>query len=88
MAALGRLVYYAKPGEDPYLTLPDQTDEDDEEDLRILPSENLVVVGHTEEELSTLEVYCKPATSIQWAESQNKRLCLLSLIVHGSSPTS
>lgn len=45
-------------GEDPYISLPTQQDEDEErEELQILPTDNLVLATKTEDEVSHLEVY-------------------------------
>ncbi|ANB13903.1 Pwp1p [Sugiyamaella lignohabitans] len=52
------LAYY-EPGEkDPYITLPNAEDEDEErEELQILPSDNLILATKTEDDISYLEVY-------------------------------
>lgn len=52
------LAYY-KPGEkDPYLELPEGQEEDEErEELQILPTDNLLVAGKVEDEVAHLEVY-------------------------------
>lgn len=50
------LAYY-KPGEeDPYLVLPEDEDEEREE-LQILPTDNLLLAGKVEDEVAHLEVY-------------------------------
>ncbi|KAG6910832.1 hypothetical protein DXG01_007147 [Tephrocybe rancida] len=50
------LTYYRDNEEDPYITLKD--DEDDErEELEVLPTDNLIVIAKTEDEISQLEVY-------------------------------
>jgi periodic tryptophan protein 1 len=56
-AGLRGLVYYSRADEDPYLELPGQVDAEEDEDLKVLASENLVVAGRTEEEMSYLDIY-------------------------------
>lgn len=50
---------YHKPGEeDPYLVLPEGEDDDEErEELQILPTDNLLLAGKVEDEVAHLEVY-------------------------------
>lgn len=54
----GDLAVYADPRDDPLLDadLPDE-EEDDVEDFLIRGTDNLIVVGHVQGDLSTLEVY-------------------------------
>ncbi|CAN6609558.1 hypothetical protein TRVA0_004S01376 [Trichomonascus vanleenenianus] len=51
--------FYEGEGEkDPYITLPDAQEQDEErEELQILPTDNLVLAARTEDNLSYLEVY-------------------------------
>ncbi|KAL1901969.1 rRNA-processing protein [Sporothrix stenoceras] len=54
------LAYYESNKEDPYITLEDANNEDedeDREDLQILASDNLVLAAKVEDELAHLEVY-------------------------------
>ncbi|KAJ2959691.1 hypothetical protein NQZ79_g4861 [Umbelopsis isabellina] len=52
------LTYYANNQEDPYITLKDVADEDDErQELEVLPTDNLIVAAKTEDDLSHLEIY-------------------------------
>jgi len=52
------LTYYASNAEDPYITLKDVADDEDErEELEILPTDNLIVAAKTEDDLSHLEIY-------------------------------
>ncbi|CAG8443943.1 10865_t:CDS:10 [Ambispora leptoticha] len=51
------LTYYASNEEDPYLTLNDEEDGSEAEDLRILKTDNLLVAAKTEDEISQLEIY-------------------------------
>lgn len=50
------LTYYASNREDPYITLRDDKDED-EEDLLIEPTDNLLLAAKTEDDISHLEIY-------------------------------
>lgn len=52
------LAYYENNKEDPYITIPDEEDENEErEDLQILATDNLVLAAKVEDELAHLEVY-------------------------------
>ncbi|KAG6862516.1 hypothetical protein C0995_000064 [Termitomyces sp. Mi166 len=50
------LTYYKDNEEDPYITLKED-DNDEREELEILPTDNLVVIAKTEDEISQLEIY-------------------------------
>ncbi|ORY80788.1 WD40-repeat-containing domain protein [Protomyces lactucae-debilis] len=56
------LAYHAHGEADPYITLAnapgnDEEDEDDREDLQILPTDNIILAAKTEDDVSHLEVY-------------------------------
>ncbi|KAJ6260717.1 LOW QUALITY PROTEIN: hypothetical protein Dda_4946 [Drechslerella dactyloides] len=51
------LSYYENNAEDPYITLPDNEDDSEREELQVLPSDNLLLAGRFEDELAHLEVY-------------------------------
>lgn len=53
------LTYYESNKEDPYITIPDGEDdeEDDREELQILATDNLLLAAKVEDELAHLEVY-------------------------------
>ncbi|KAK8019480.1 WD domain-containing protein [Apiospora arundinis] len=53
------LAYYESNKEDPYITIPDGQDDEDEdrEDLQILATDNLLLAAKVEDELAHLEVY-------------------------------
>ncbi|KAB5530489.1 WD40-repeat-containing domain protein [Coniochaeta sp. 2T2.1] len=53
------LAYYESNQDDPYITLKDVPDEDDEdrEDLQILATDNLLLAAKIEDEMAHLEVY-------------------------------
>ncbi|KAG6841155.1 hypothetical protein C0991_001283 [Blastosporella zonata] len=50
------LTYYRNNEEDPYITLKED-EEDEREELEVLPTDNLIVIAKTEDEISQLEVY-------------------------------
>ncbi|OJD29293.1 transducin family protein [Diplodia corticola] len=52
------LVYHENNDDDPYITMPDNVDDDVErEDLQILDTDNLVLAARIEDEMAHLEVY-------------------------------
>lgn len=51
------LTYYKDNSEDPYITLKEDEDDNEREDLEILPTDNLLVIAKTEDEISQLEIY-------------------------------
>ncbi|KAK7690497.1 hypothetical protein QCA50_005595 [Cerrena zonata] len=53
------LTYYRNNDEDPYITLKEDPDdnEDEREELQIFPTDNLIVIAKTEDEISQLEIY-------------------------------
>lgn len=53
------LQFYKSNDEDPYITLKDDAEDDDEEReaLEVLPSDNLVISAKTEDEVSMIEAY-------------------------------
>lgn len=55
---LGTMAVHASNDEDPLVTLKDEQDDDSEtENHAILPTDNLIAVGHVEGEAAILEVY-------------------------------
>ncbi|XP_021362950.1 periodic tryptophan protein 1 homolog [Mizuhopecten yessoensis] len=56
LKGLGNLVYYTSNDDDPYITLKDEKDSDDEE-YEIKNTDNMVVVGKATEECCSLDVY-------------------------------
>ncbi|KAK6517429.1 hypothetical protein TWF281_004086 [Arthrobotrys megalospora] len=51
------LAYHDNNADDPYITIPDNQDDDEREELQILPSDNLLLAGRFEDDLAHLEVY-------------------------------
>ncbi|KIM84807.1 hypothetical protein PILCRDRAFT_369772 [Piloderma croceum F 1598] len=51
------LTYYKDNEEDPYITLKEDETDNEQEDLKILPTDNLLVVAKTEDDISQLEIY-------------------------------
>ena len=52
-----QLSYYDSNKDDPYITLKDDDEEEDKEDLQILATDNLILSAKVEDELAHLEVY-------------------------------
>ncbi|KAF8440360.1 transductin family protein/WD-40 repeat family protein [Boletus edulis BED1] len=50
------LTFYRDNTEDPYITLKEE-DDDERQDVEILPTDNLLVTAKTEDEISQLEIY-------------------------------
>jgi hypothetical protein len=58
LLGIGNLAIYSSNTSDPYVTLGANEDVDsEEEDDRINPKDNLILVGHVEGDASILEVY-------------------------------
>ncbi|KAJ7675684.1 WD40-repeat-containing domain protein [Mycena polygramma] len=51
------LTYYRDNEQDPYITLKEDEADDEREELEVLPTDNLLVVAKTEDEISQLEIY-------------------------------
>lgn len=54
------LAYYKDQNDDPYITLPegdDQSDEEERDELQILPTDNMVLAARIEDEVAHLEMY-------------------------------
>eukprot|EP00124_Ichthyophonus_hoferi_P004764 Ihof_evm1s570 gene=Ihof_evmTU1s570 len=56
-AGLEGLVYHATNENDPYITMKNVDDDDEIEDFTIKPTDNLILVGQSEEEECRVEVY-------------------------------
>ncbi|XP_068217673.1 periodic tryptophan protein 1 homolog [Palaemon carinicauda] len=55
---LGKMAIHASSDDDPFITVKDKDDDDsEEENHEILPSDNLIAVGHVEGDAAILEVY-------------------------------
>jgi hypothetical protein len=76
---------------DPYVTKPEDEDSEEEEDFNLLPTDNLIAVGHVEGDAAILEIYgkllCKKRENSLLTLSLDisvyyllaKKLCLLTL---------
>jgi hypothetical protein len=51
------LTFYRDNADDPYITLKENDEDDERQDLEILPTDNLLVTAKTEDEISQLEIY-------------------------------
>lgn len=51
------LAYYESNKEDPYITLQDDEEDEEREDLQVLATDNLILSAKVEDELAHLEVY-------------------------------
>ncbi|KAF5376526.1 hypothetical protein D9757_008305 [Collybiopsis confluens] len=51
------IAHYKSNDEDPYITLKDNDSDDEREELEILPTDNLLVVAKTEDEISQLQIH-------------------------------
>lgn len=51
------LAVFQNNSEDPYITVKDEDDDEDKQDENIKPTDNLILSGKTEEDVSYLEVY-------------------------------
>ncbi|ETW83317.1 hypothetical protein HETIRDRAFT_383395 [Heterobasidion irregulare TC 32-1] len=51
------LTYHRDNDEDPYITLKEDDEENEREELEVLPTDNLLVVAKTEDEVSQLDIY-------------------------------
>ncbi|KHJ34747.1 putative wd repeat-containing protein [Erysiphe necator] len=55
---LRSLIYYESNADDPYITLPENEEEDEErQELQILPTDNLIIAAKVEDEVANLEIY-------------------------------
>lgn len=51
------LAYHQPNEEDPYLVIPEDEDDEEREELQIMPTDNLLLAGKVEDEVAHLEVY-------------------------------
>lgn len=51
------LAYHQPNESDPYLVIPEDEDDDEREELQIMPTDNLLLAGKVEDEVAHLEVY-------------------------------
>ncbi|KAL4064360.1 WD40-repeat-containing domain protein [Scleroderma yunnanense] len=51
------LTFYRDNADDPYITLKEDPEDDEREELEVFPTDNLIVTAKTEDEVSQLEIY-------------------------------
>lgn len=51
------LAYHQPNEEDPYLVMPEEEEDEERDELQILPTDNLLLAGKVEDEVAHLEVY-------------------------------
>ncbi|EPS38824.1 hypothetical protein H072_7426 [Dactylellina haptotyla CBS 200.50] len=51
------LAYYGNNSEDPYITIPDNEDDSEREELQVFATDNMLLAGRFEDDLAQLEVY-------------------------------
>ncbi|KDQ57139.1 hypothetical protein JAAARDRAFT_58614 [Jaapia argillacea MUCL 33604] len=51
------LKYYRDNEDDPYITLKDDPEDDERQELEVLPTDNLLITAKTADEISQLEIY-------------------------------
>jgi len=51
------LTYYRNNDDDPYITLKEDEESEERAELEVLPTDNMIVVAKTEDEISQLEIY-------------------------------
>ncbi|KAI6024820.1 transductin family protein/WD-40 repeat family protein [Pisolithus microcarpus] len=51
------LTFYRDNADDPYITVKEDPEDDEREELEILPTDNLIVAAKTEDDVSQLEIY-------------------------------
>jgi len=51
------LTVFTDEKQDPYLTQPNDEDSEEEDDFNLLPTDNLIAVGHIEGDAAILEIY-------------------------------
>lgn len=51
------LAVFSHERQDPLVTNPEDEDSDEDEDFNLLPTDNLIAVGHIEGDAAILEIY-------------------------------
>lgn len=51
------LTVFSDEKQDPYVTKPEDEDSEEEDDFNLLPTDNLIAVGHVEGDAAILEIY-------------------------------
>ena len=57
LMGMENLTVFADNTEDPYVTNKDSDDSEEEDDFNLLPTDNMIAVGHVEGDAAILEVY-------------------------------
>lgn len=57
LMGMENLAVFTDEKEDPYLTNKDASDSEEEDDFNLLPTDNLIAVGHVEGDAAILEIY-------------------------------
>ena len=53
------LAVFTDEAQDPYATNPNDEDSEEDDDFNLLPSDNLIAVGHVEGDAAILEIHGK-----------------------------
>jgi len=57
LMGMENLTVFADENQDPYVTEPNDDDSEEEGDFNLLPSDNLIAVGHVEGDAAILEIH-------------------------------
>lgn len=57
LMGIQNLTVFTDEKQDPYLTQPNDEDSEEEDDFNLLPTDNLIAVGHIEGDAAILEIY-------------------------------
>lgn len=57
LMGIENLAVFSNETEDPYVTNQEDEDSDEDEDFNLLPTDNLIAVGHVEGDAAILEIY-------------------------------
>jgi periodic tryptophan protein 1 len=79
LMGIENLAVFSNEADDPYMTNKDDADSEEEEDFNLLPTDNLVAVGHVEGDAAILEVYGMKIFSFLF-ESHHSRNCGLGAV--------
>ena len=57
LMGIENLAVFSDEAQDPYVTNPEDEDSEEEDDFNLLPTDNLIAVGHVEGDAAILEIY-------------------------------